>query len=364
MKLAHFESLKPICPACKTLNTSSELRLTVFRSDALSVESGALTCNDPRCRKIFPIIFGVPILVPDPSGWLTANFHLLLQRDVGDPDLEALIGQMVSPDTALTISRQQQFSYCFDHYKQEILSDNANGDVNTNSSTIRTCLDQALRDLPTNRLPIIDLGCAVGGTTFHIASQRKTLTLGVDLNWPFLGIARNIMDFGKSPYPHRVIGNEFQTREIVAHPDSASLTDFWIADALHLPFSADSFGCAVAFNLIDCVPSPIRLVQSITDILHTESGACITTPYDWASHATPPSDWISDHPGFNALVQRLNSDPSGNGGKFLSEITPPTNFEWRLPIHSRAEMVYQSEMNLLRVTSDHSHVDQATRQSK
>lgn len=349
MKGLHYRALKPICPSCKINSKSSLLDLEIFGGNEEDIVSGRLFCRNDECQKNYPIIFGIPILVPDVSGWLTANLHIIESRPFVEPQLDALIGRLVSPDSAFTIIRQQQSSYCIDHYKKEINVTTSRFENRSETSSTHTFIDFILDSIPFHDLPILDLGCAVGGATFRISAQTNRLTLGVDQNWSFIQIAKNLLSYGKSSYPHRVIANKFELREIELKTDTSKFVDFWIADALCLPFNDDCFGTVIASNLIDCVTDPRLLIENIAKVACDLSQIFLTTPYDWSIHATPPQNWIYDTKDFVSFLARVNADLQSRHAINISHLTEPRDFLWTLHLHDRAVITYATEINVLSV---------------
>ena len=349
MRVLHYQQLKPVCPCCKIKSKISYLDLVIFSGNEEDILSGKLFCPDEECKNIYPIVYGVPILVPDVSGWLTANLHLIGLKPFTDPELDVLIGKLIHPESAFTITRQQQSSYCLDHYENEIKIKSSRVKDNSLKSSTNSFLDFIFKHMPSNRMPILDLGCAVGGATFRIAAQTRKPTLGVDQNWSFIQIAKNLLACGISPYSHRVIANEFEIREIELECNARELVDFWVADALSLPFDDDRFGAVVASNLIDCVTDPGLLIENLAKVSCDSSRIFLTTPYDWATHATPPMNWIYDTKDFSSFLERVNGYLKSRHDINLSHFTDPKDFLWTLHLHDRAVITYATEINILSV---------------
>jgi SAM-dependent methyltransferase/uncharacterized protein YbaR (Trm112 family) len=348
MRLQHFEALRPICPSCKINGITSQLTLQPQEHDDKIVASGLIKCRNSQCGKTYPILFGCPLLVPDVESWLSANIHIVLQREITDPFIENYIGDMISPDIFFNISRQQQSSYCIDHYCEELSSPNASAGESSRQSSILSCLDTVLARMPVTALPCIDLGCAVGGTTFHLAHKRQALTLGIDMNWPLLSIGRKIMTDGVISFPRRLIGDQYERININYKSANGDLCDFWIADATCLPFEDNLFGLAIGFNLLDCVHSAQSLLREILRIIDVGGAASIATPLDWGSHATPKKNWIGDASELDNLIvsATLESDIYTKGFKFMA---PAYELPWRLTLHERSTIHYLTRAYVLEV---------------
>ena len=70
MKRTHFEALRPICPACRIQrNEECALAVTIVAAGTGDdVLEGVLECR--TCRREYPIIDGIPLLVPDPRAYI------------------------------------------------------------------------------------------------------------------------------------------------------------------------------------------------------------------------------------------------------------------------------------------------------
>lgn len=323
MRLGHFERLRPVCPACRN-SGDTPLALEIEACEADDVTSGVLRCE--ACGQAYPIISGVPILMPDLAAWLAANLHLMLQADISGAAAEAVVGALAGPDSAFNLVRQQQSTYGHAHY-----GDLAGGvTVAEEEGGVVSLLRHGLTAGALAEGPVLDLGCAVGGTSFALCDLADDLVLGIDVNWPLLKIARQAAETGWVRYSLRIQGVTYDRRMgrlACARPERA---DFWVADALALPFAAATFGQVVGLNVIDCVPDPARMVREMARVLASRGRYLLATPFDWASHATPPHLWITDPQHLSQLLQ--------NNG--LST-TPITEAYWRLQLHALSTMTYR-----------------------
>lgn len=350
MRLIHYETLKPICPNCKLRGGISSLKLQANEQGQTDINSGLLVCESVSCGRKYPIIFGCPILVPDIQSWLTTNLHLVLKRNVLDETVESLIGETVPPESFYNIIKQQQSSYCCDHYAEEFTITNINNN-NEPISTIRQCLKICLQHMPNNNKPSIDIGCAVGRTTFEIAANRNSLTLGIDLNWPLLDIARTIVSDGIISYSHRVIGNRYYRRERPITYPNMDCSDFWIADACCMPFNANTFGLTIAMNIIDCLNDPEKMLNDILSITVADGGASLGCPFDWTSQATNQNQWIYGDKELDKKIRNTYHRISNDNEKVFVNICAPQDANWTLPLHERSKMTYLTRLYIMRVSS-------------
>ena len=337
MRRLHFDALKPICPACRRIALILEPGAQMTSN---AVVFGVLRCLDPDCGERFPIIAGVPILVPDVRGWLSANLPLVLASDVEDAAVEAMIGAALGPDAAYNVSRAQQSRYAHDHYG-DLFEGEPDG-AEPPPGRARHCLAEALRHLGVGRGPRLDIGCTAGRTSFDLAAAYDVPVLGVDLNWPLLRIGRGILDRGLLRYPLRHGGGAYERRETYHFPPEADRVDFWIADAQALPFAANTFRLVVALNGLDCVPDPARLVAEASRVTRPGGDIAFATPIDRAPHAPAPSAWLEGPDALATMIAAANSDIPG--AKPLKPIQPPLDLAWPDRQKDGATVVHRSRL--------------------
>ena len=326
MKLGHFEALRPVCPVCRARGVEAPLSLAADAGTGDDIEAGVLVCRE-GCGQAFPIIEGTPILMPDLAGWLAANLHLLSQTEIVSAAAEAVIGAAAGADSAFNIVRQQQSTYGHAHY----------GDMDGPAMPggVRQLLCDALSGGGHPDGPVLDLGCAVGGSTFQLCGYGSGPVLGIDINWPLLKVARRALERGVVRFPLRRSGIQYDRYERALSCADPSRADFWVADALALPFPQNLFSRIAGLNILDCVADPARLLRETARALRPEGEAVFATPFDWASHATPASLWI---PGAEAAADLMTRE-----GLTCREIRTA---RWHLRLHDHAEMTYEVKIFL------------------
>ncbi|MDE1566877.1 methyltransferase domain-containing protein [Aquabacter sp. P-9] len=299
------------------------------------VRAGVLVCPDAACGARYPIVEGAPILVADLSGWLSANLHLLLQNELDHAGAADVIARAVGPDSAFGVVRQQASSYGYDHY----------GDLEPRLSApqaqaggVRSLLAQLLKDKLDIAGPALDLGCAAGRTAFDLADRTKDLVLGIDLNWPLLRIGRGVIDHGIARFPLRRIGLRYESCAFPAPLDPKGLVDFWVADALNLPFADATFGLVAALNVLDCVSSPRHALHEAERLLLPTGALVLATPFDWAAHATPQAEWHEE-----ASLLALLAEAFAPNACPLRPASSPIDLTWNVRLHDRARMDYRCQ---------------------
>lgn len=353
MRRAHFTALRPVCPRCRLADRSAELRLDRVLEEEPTGEvlTGILHCDSPECRLEFPIIDGIPIIVPDVAAFLASSAGQVLRRHDLPEALVSLIGDALGPGSEFDTTRQQLSIYCAAHFGT--CPDTSS--VATGGGNLISAIAPLLGQLP--RTPLaVDLGCSVGGATFALAAHNGGLTLGVDLNFAMLQVARDALRNGRVCFDERRVGLVYQRRELPVCVESA--VDFWACDVLALPFTPGLFHTALALNVLDCVPAPRQLLGEIKRLLANSGMAVVASPYDWSPQATPPAAWIGGHsqraPSGGSSTELLRGLLRADGGQdAVGSLHIERDFgdlQWTLRLHDRATMHYTSDVLMLRRT--------------
>ena len=118
MKQRHFDAFRPVCPLCRS-RSSQDVPLKiglVIRAEDDAILEGALHCTNPECQCEFPILDGIPLLVPQIRSYVATNIsHLTARRDLS-AQIESMLGDCCGPGSAVDQTRQQLSSYAWDHY--------------------------------------------------------------------------------------------------------------------------------------------------------------------------------------------------------------------------------------------------------
>lgn len=353
--MSHFEAFAPVCPLCRLRQArSTPLRVgfvAVERGDVIL--EGALHCSDPDCAMEYPIIDGIPLLVPDVRRYVTENIAYLNARDDLSPYVESLLGDCAGPESHLDSSRRYTSSYAWDHYGDLDPDGPQGGEL----GDAMRCLSRGLSeidDLACDRA--IEIGCAAGRGTFTLAEETGGLALGLDLDVPMLRVASRVLHTGVARYPLRRVGLVYDRRAFPVEMPGAERVDFWAADALALPLPAEAAGLAVALNVLDCVRSPVDLLAGIEGVLAPGGHAVLTTPFDWSVNATPAHAWIGGHsqrgPGGGASAPLLRAllTPGAlpQSTASLECVAEVDAVPWRVRLHDRQTVHYQAHLVVAR----------------
>lgn len=329
------------------------------------IVEGVLICTNGNCQSEFPIIDGVPILLPQLRAYVAENIFPIIARNDLSPITESILGDCCSQGSVLESMRQLLSCYVWGHYSD---LDPGETHESPNPGSVLEVLDRGLEMVsqcgtpPTIQHatapethsvvgPSIDVGCGPGRTAMAIAQRTDQLVLGVDINFSMLRVASTVLRTGRVTYPRRRIGLVYDRREFELAIPHLERVDFWACDALALPFSAGLFSQAVAMNVLDSVGSPITLLRSIARVLRPNGDAVLGCPYDWNTLVTPIESWLGGHsqrnansgdsvPVLRSLLSEIGS-PSGQVEPSLRFVNERDGIPWNIRLHDRCSMQYR-----------------------
>ncbi|HUP22693.1 MAG TPA: putative 4-mercaptohistidine N1-methyltransferase [Thermoanaerobaculia bacterium] len=169
----------------------------------------------------------------------------------------------------------------------------------------------------------LDLGCAVGGTTFALALMCDEV-VGIDLSSAFVAAAEALRRDGSLPYARVEEGD--RTTQLVARVPQGidrSRVRFEVGDATALPSGLGVFDVIVLANLIDRVADPPRCLEQAGSLVRPGGVLFVSSPYTWLVEATPRDRWLG-----------------GRAGAWSSFETLRTQLEPRFELLQRREMPF------------------------
>jgi len=348
MRRHHFDTLRPVCPVCRAGGSGEKplALVSVFAEENGHVIQGLLRCPNPACLREYPILDGIPLLLANLRGYVTGAIDQINAREDLDPVIEGLLGDCCGPGSSYDTTRQHLSTYAWDHYGD--LDPAETGEPRPGS--VLRVLERGLElagDLPVG--PILDLGCAVGRSSFALAGDSDRLVLGVDLSFPMLRLATEALRRGRVRYPRRRVGVVYDAREIPVSFPRVEAVDFWAADVIDLPFDAGTFAAVIGLNVLDCVTSPHDLLASLPRLLKPGGKAILSTPYDWSPHATPIEAWLGGHSqrgenaGASEPVLRALLTPGAHPAAIegLRIVAEEPDLPWRVRLHERSSVEYR-----------------------
>ncbi|MFT5429596.1 MAG: SAM-dependent methyltransferase [Myxococcota bacterium] len=363
MRREHLEAFAPVCPRCRAdFHRDNPVRLARVGLEANGhIVDGALHCTDSGCLMEYPIIDGIPLLVNNLRRFISDNFAHLMWRDDLSDIMESMVGDAVGPNAVYNSTRQYLSSYTWDHYADLDPNEPARpGDTGSTdrgsrgrSSGVVDCLEAGLSlhgVAPEG--PSLDCGCSVGRTTFELAARSGGLALGIDLNLAMLRLATRVLRDGVVSYPRRRVGLVYDRHRFAVDFDSADRVDFWCCDATALPLAAGSVKTLVGLNVLDCVTSPLELLQCVSRTLAPGGRAVLATPYDWSPGATAVESWIGGHSqrgthhGATEPLLQLLLTPGAHPQSIQGLTIQAENLDvpWSVRLHDRSTMQYTAHV--------------------
>lgn len=371
-----FEALAPACPRCLHGGAGeAPLRIAeTAETRAGRLWHGILHCSSSACWTEFPVIDGVPVIVPDAAGFLQNARAHVLARETLPGSVESLLGDALGPGSEFDTTRQHLSIYADAHYadweglqsdgisrhSRESGDDGADGASFSEPALPRPAgsrpdvvgaLRAGLEALGTAEGPAIDLGGSVGRGGWELARAGGPV-LVADLNFSFLRFAQRLALEGEATFGRRRVGLVYDPVTVRLPPGTdGSRLDFWAADAMALPFGAGAFGLATAINLVDSIAGPTEAVAEASRVIAPGGGAVFATPHDWTQNAAEPGRWMGGHsqrgPLGGAAEPVLTATLAQHG---LAPVAERTGLPWRLRLHARAVMHYDLHLVACRRT--------------
>ncbi|OJT99377.1 MAG: hypothetical protein BGN83_19275 [Rhizobium sp. 63-7] len=357
MRRYHFESLRPVCPLCRRQGNQSALAILVVEAEEDDdIRSGILSCG--ACGAEFPILDGLPVLVPEVRRYVQDNLFYILARNDLTPAVEGLIGDAAGPGSGLEAIRQHVSSYAWDHWGDR--DPEGAGDLPggaTPGAVIRNLasgLEMIAADMADG--PILDIGCGTGRTTAELAERTGRLTLGIDISMSLARAGRQAVVGGVVDYALRRNGLVYDRRRYAAGHKAGKLADIWICDVMALPFETDTFAAAAAMNVVDCMVDPRAGLTEISRALRPDGAAILSVPFDWSGQVTPVEAWLGGHSqraahrgSPEAILDMLLSDGPLAAGD-LRRNGPSQEVPWHVRLHDRSCMYYSAHLVAARKT--------------
>ena len=183
------------------------------------------------------------------------------------------------------------------------------------------------------------------------AGLTEAPVLGVDLSFPMLRLAQQVLRTGYAQFALRRVGIVYDPVTVTTPFGGLENVDFWLCDALALPFANATFRTATMLNVLDCLPSPLDGLQSLSNQLQTNGQALLSTPYDWSVSATPMENWLGGHSqrsevagSSEAMLRTLLSGAHAQAIPTLRLEHEIEHFPWHTRLHARSAMHYDVHM--------------------
>lgn len=161
----------------------------------------------------------------------------------------------------------------------------------------------------------LDVGCAVGGSSFKLAETFEHVT-AVDLSQSFIETAKKLQNDGNLTYSCRTEGEKNLELRAEIDKASASKIEFRRADACSLPPEFVDFDAVLMANLLCRLPSPMSCLSRMSGhrgVVRRGGILVLTTPFTWMESFTPRELWFggqkdSDKSSEEVLIERMEGD--------------------------------------------------------
>ena len=141
----------------------------------------------------------------------------------------------------------------------------------------------------------LDLGCAVGRTSFELARAFDEVA-ALDLSNRFIEAANTLQREGEMDYFLRNQGElgSHATASLATHQlaNRAERVRFEVADACNLGPEHEGYDLVFAGNLIDRLQDPGAFLSGVHKLLNDKGVLVISSPYTLLEEFTPRGKWI------------------------------------------------------------------------
>lgn len=156
----------------------------------------------------------------------------------------------------------------------------------------RNCL--ALQDFTGEQggAAALDLGCAVGGSSFALARAFQSV-VGIDSSQHFIKAAQVLQREGVLAFTTAEEGDITATR-LAQLPDDvdADRVQFIQADLCRLPQNLIQFDAVLAANVIERLPNPALFLDRLSSLVKPDGVVVLSSAHSWSEHNTPKENWL------------------------------------------------------------------------
>ncbi|WP_018969357.1 putative 4-mercaptohistidine N1-methyltransferase [Rubritalea marina] len=137
----------------------------------------------------------------------------------------------------------------------------------------------------------LDLGCAVGRTSFLLTKTSKKV-IGIDFSQSFIDAANTLKEEGSIAYKMHEEGERWVDAVAELPPEvDPEKVRFAQGDAMDLPAGFKGFDRVHASNLLCRLPDPLAFLDSLPGMLADGGELVLATPFSWLEQYTPKEKW-------------------------------------------------------------------------
>uniref|UniRef100_A0A7S2AW30 Methyltransferase type 11 domain-containing protein n=1 Tax=Pycnococcus provasolii TaxID=41880 RepID=A0A7S2AW30_9CHLO len=151
---------------------------------------------------------------------------------------------------------------------------------------------------------VLDLGCAVGGSSFTLATfEQFERVVGVDFSESFVTAARSMQTEQSATYQRLVEGDSYEmaTAKLTdVQKQHAHKCQFFVGDACTVTAAeagGEPFDVILMANLLCRVPDPAKLLANAKALLRRggDGVVVIASPYSWTEAFTQKDRWVGGY---------------------------------------------------------------------
>ena len=163
-----------------------------------------------------------------------------------------------------------------------------------------TCAGVALEAMQGRTLGhALDLGCAVGRSSFELARGGFERVTGLDFSSRFFRLAARMQAEGylryALPEEGEIVSYHETCLEELGLEQVRSQVQFFQADACNLAEKFSGYDLVLAANLIDRLYAPRRFLADIYGRLNRGGILVLTSPYSWSEEFTKKEEWLGGY---------------------------------------------------------------------
>ncbi len=163
----------------------------------------------------------------------------------------------------------------------------------------KACIDAIVQNIDSTSLSkVLDLGCAVGRSSFELARIAKQVD-AVDFSTRFIRNAINLVNHGKVKYMITIEGDinevkQFNLDELELGNQVYNI-NFSQGDACNLKEKYHGYDLVFAGNLIDRLYQPAAFLEDIKKRIVAGGYLALTSPYTWLEEFTDKANWLGGY---------------------------------------------------------------------
>jgi putative 4-mercaptohistidine N1-methyltranferase len=145
----------------------------------------------------------------------------------------------------------------------------------------------------------LDLGCALGRSSFELARGGFEQVTGLDFSTRFFRLAARMQEDGYLRYALPEEGEIVSFHEVALAELGLDTTrnrvQFFQGDACNLPEKFSGYELVLAANLIDRLYSPRKFLSTIHERINPGGLLVLTSPYTWLEEYTKKEEWLGGY---------------------------------------------------------------------